>query len=618
MQPLQIGSNHRKTAQFVANRCKLNQSLFFCCNVCNMITALYRRNIKPGTEYNDLIPDSVCHSTFRGDGDTYHSMDLIQEFIEDYSDQVSKLAPQLKADTVEETVNNIYDFLYNHIQYKADGAAQEIRSPQCTWHSRSRGADCKSFSVFAGALCKELGIPFSIRKIQQPGDSDGNFSHVYIIVHQNNKPHLVIDATKHENTESFYIKKHDINMKHYGLNASRVTSNQNNCAFHDYFGRICNTLSDSNVCSTQINKLKENVNDHIKKTGHYPMVSVEVDTIYINGTPNKFTNSNGATVLVATKAKGLNSSAINKGADIAKKGIVKAIPKVLSSVKNLLSNLWAKFRCAITSSAWSTGEARRYESNMEEYFNTIINKISNQSDAYHTPNNLGETQFTKDLNKAILELWTETAKWQFEQDTYGSKHNRCTRDNRSGVIGTSQAYYKGIQELYQEVIKDGYPLISHMVQTNPLMDFHVQIRSGKSENTFTEVERTARAKKYNNPIPKINLPQVTVDIHELEKLDPSIRPNIPGSGFVSVPGFDTKLPPSGGGGGFAESIGEGGFAEAIKKPPTGTNNPPTFHTADGIVAKTNQPQKAGFSFLPALLIAGTAYGIYESQKKKKK
>jgi len=179
-----------------------------------MITALYRRAIKPGTQYNDLITSSQCESEFKGNGDTYRSMNLIKEFIEDYSYQVSKLAPLLKGKSLPETVNNIYDFLYWHLQYKADGAAQEIRSPQCAWHSRDRGTDCKSFSVFAGAILRELGIPFSIRKIQQPGDPTGVFSHVYIIVPQKNKPHLVIDATKHENTESIFINKYDIKMKH--------------------------------------------------------------------------------------------------------------------------------------------------------------------------------------------------------------------------------------------------------------------------------------------------------------------------------------------------------------------------------------------------------------------
>lgn len=568
-----------------------------------MITALYRRKIKPGTEYNDLIPDSACHSNFRGDGDTFHSMDLIQEFITDYSDQVSKLAPLLKGKTVEKTVTNIYNFIYNHIQYKADGAAQEIRSPQCTWHSRNRGADCKSFSVLAGALCKELGLPYSIRKIQQPGDSDGTYSHVYIIVHRNNKSHLVIDATKHENTESFYLKKHDISMKHYGLNASRIATNQKQCAFQDYFGRICNTLSNDGVCNTQINKLKDNVNNHVKRTGHYPLVTVEVDTVYINGTANKFRSPNGATVLIARKNEGLNSAAAAVGSEIISGALKDGVGSILGKIKGTIGKLWKKLTCKIRNSAWDTKMANAYASAIEQYFETALNSMSSKvasNDSYSTPNNLGESTFTKDLNRYILELWSEYAKYDYEKHTSGSTHNSCSKQARDSAMQAAMEYYKGMQEVYSLVKSSGYPLEHHMVLTNPVMNF--------SFNNLWDFQKSvdyARGKGYNRSIPQIQLPKITVNLTELAKLN-NPKPTIPGGDFITAPDF-------------GNGSGNTGGDNKIKPPKTGVGNSFTKAPPSSIakIRPGANQQKASFGFLPALLIAGAGYSVYKSQQTKK-
>lgn len=571
-----------------------------------MITALYRRNILPGTKYNDLIPSSECHSLYKGNGDTYHSMDLIKDFIVDYSYQVEKLAPLLLGNTLQRTVANIYDFLYNHIQYKADGAAQEIRSPQCAWHTRDRGTDCKSYSVFAGAICKELGLPFSIRKIQQSTDSPGNYSHVYIIVHDKSTYH-VIDATKHENTESSFIKKYDVSMKHYGLNAS-IADEQKHCAFHDYFGRICDTLTENGACSKQVNTLKNKVNDHIKETGAYPLVNVNVDTVYINSTPHTFRGSNGATVLVATKRKGLNSSAAAAGAALASGALKDGAGKILAKVKGSVGKIWKSITCKLRSSAWNEKMVKAYDSAIQSYFEQIINKLGNQPTAYYVPNNLGESQFTKDLNRHILEFWSENAKYEFENNTFGKGHNSCSKIAREAAIRITEEYYKGIMEVYSLLIDSGYPVEHHMVITSPLMNF-----AFNDLYDFNQTVDKARKEGHKMAVPQIQLPKVTVNVEELAKLE-NKRPNIPGNGLITAPsipgnnsgGGNTTNPPSTG----------GGSVLAPSNPNTGGGNisNPNF----GNIAQTQKPKQAGFGIVPALLIAAAGYGVIQSQSKKKK
>lgn len=197
-------------------------------------TALYRP-LQGGNYYSKLIPSSTCKRTNLGKGDTSFSMQGIKASILKNYKQCAKLAPQLQKGSTAATATAIYDFLYNHIQYKADEADQNLRSPACSWASRQDGIDCKSYSIFAGCLLAAMqpGIKFYIRRIKQPGMLPNEYTHVYIVVPKDQKTgslksgHYVIDATKHQNTEAAYIEKSDVYMdtlNHFGLQAPVTTS----------------------------------------------------------------------------------------------------------------------------------------------------------------------------------------------------------------------------------------------------------------------------------------------------------------------------------------------------------------------------------------------------------
>ena len=59
------------------------------------------------------------------------------EYIQKYKSDTAKLAPILKGKSLEETLRNNWNFVYNHIQYKLDTPGiEELRRPARTWAER--------------------------------------------------------------------------------------------------------------------------------------------------------------------------------------------------------------------------------------------------------------------------------------------------------------------------------------------------------------------------------------------------------------------------------------------------------------------------------------------------
>ncbi len=165
------------------------------------------------------------------------------QHVKEWAHQTKKLTKALglhkilQEKDISATVAVIYGFLYSHIQYSADWQTQNLRSPACSWYARKRGIDCKSYSIFAACILENLGLNYSIRRVKQPGSHPDLWSHVYVTVpldqtsnpqqQLDEKNYLVIDATKHENSEVAYLEKHDTIMsqkhKYVAMNAATGT-----------------------------------------------------------------------------------------------------------------------------------------------------------------------------------------------------------------------------------------------------------------------------------------------------------------------------------------------------------------------------------------------------------
>ncbi len=185
------------------------------------------RPLQEGKRFDALLPESFCKATTLRSGDTDITVNHMKKWVESHTHQTVKLANALKQNSLAETIQSIYNFLYHHIQYKADEKLQKLRSSACSWYQRKDGIDCKSFSIFASSLLTNLKIPHYIRKVKQPGYFPDEYTHVYVVVPLNGKSltngYYVIDATKHENTEVLFLKSKDTFMSelpHVGLNGA--------------------------------------------------------------------------------------------------------------------------------------------------------------------------------------------------------------------------------------------------------------------------------------------------------------------------------------------------------------------------------------------------------------
>ena len=163
------------------------------------INQLLYRPISRSKKYDKYFPKVSCQSTFLKEATTTGGLELMKQWSKKYAHQTEKIAKKLQGKTLPETINNIYNWLYNHLQYDADGYEQKLKSPACSYFMRFEGIDCKSYSLFASSILLNLGIAHKFRKVVQPSDPN-RWSHVYVVVPYKNQE-LIIDATKSINTE---------------------------------------------------------------------------------------------------------------------------------------------------------------------------------------------------------------------------------------------------------------------------------------------------------------------------------------------------------------------------------------------------------------------------------
>lgn len=258
------------------------------------ISTVLKRNLKGGKEFDILMPRVRCKTTPLGNGDTFFTVDRMKDWIEKFRHQTAKLALRLEGQTVEETVNNIYNFLYNHIQYTADGSLQQLRSPACTWMQRKQGVDCKSYSVFASCILSNLGIKHAVRQVRQAYFYPEEFTHVYVVVfkdqdkenYSENAPTYVIDATKHENTEVNYIEKVDQFMNklsHVGLNAPQDERTAN---IITNFNTFCQFLIENGIPVATVDAIRAEVSKYTSR-GEDPKFEIYDKGIVVSGKPFK-------------------------------------------------------------------------------------------------------------------------------------------------------------------------------------------------------------------------------------------------------------------------------------------------------------------------------------------
>ena len=92
--------------------------------------------------------------------------------------QISVLARKLQGINNLETGRNIWQYLLNNVNYRADVGKQEIKSPARLINDRV--GDCKSYSLFTAVILRFLGIPHVFRFVSY--DTRKEATHVYVVI----------------------------------------------------------------------------------------------------------------------------------------------------------------------------------------------------------------------------------------------------------------------------------------------------------------------------------------------------------------------------------------------------------------------------------------------------
>lgn len=179
------------------------------------------RVIKDGSEFNRFFqfPEDKDRIIIE-DGEVYETVDLMKRVVWKYINDTKQIASYLKGNSLRKTSENIWNFLYHHIQYKLDKKGlEQLRRPNRSWVERKTGIDCDCFSIFVSSILTNLKIPHSFRITKYNKDV---FQHVYVIVPDGQgKDYYTIDCVLGQfNYEKPFTEKKDFSMSLNGINVA--------------------------------------------------------------------------------------------------------------------------------------------------------------------------------------------------------------------------------------------------------------------------------------------------------------------------------------------------------------------------------------------------------------
>jgi hypothetical protein len=207
------------------------------------------RPIKKGKEYDKLFskPDKRDRIIIE-DGEVEQTVDLMTKVVWKYLDDTKRIAKHLRANNLHETANNIWDFLYHHIQYRLDEKGlEQLRRPARSWYERQTGIDCDCFSIFASSILTNLKIPhkFRITKYDR-----GVFQHVYVVI-PHKQSYIIIDPVLHQfNYEKPFTEKKDFSMNLDGINVAVLSGTTGN--------DLCDTIMSTELEEYDLGSPNEN------------------------------------------------------------------------------------------------------------------------------------------------------------------------------------------------------------------------------------------------------------------------------------------------------------------------------------------------------------------------
>ena len=140
------------------------------------------RAIRPLSDYAHLIPSR--RMLLRKDpvvlyGTTAETAVLIREMARQNRWHTKALAERLAGESLDATLRNIYNFVYDHVAYVRDAPTREqVRTPLRTLYDQQ--GDCDCYATLIASMLENLGVAYRVRLAAYHGRD--YFQHVYIVV----------------------------------------------------------------------------------------------------------------------------------------------------------------------------------------------------------------------------------------------------------------------------------------------------------------------------------------------------------------------------------------------------------------------------------------------------
>ncbi len=146
------------------------------------LVASEKRNIKSGAQYDKYFTAPKRNDKYLSyAGTTNDTIGFMSDIIKNTLDDTKKIAQVLKGNNMQSTLSNIFNFIFEHIQYKPDDPMnEELRRPKRAWADRVTGVDCDCYSILIGSILSNLNIPFALRMVKINGKP--YYQHVYVVV----------------------------------------------------------------------------------------------------------------------------------------------------------------------------------------------------------------------------------------------------------------------------------------------------------------------------------------------------------------------------------------------------------------------------------------------------
>lgn len=152
-------------------------------------------------------------------------IDAILDAHRRHAQDYSKISSFFNAGSKMQTAKKIYNFLKNNVRYVIEpGSKQTVKSPAAILATGY--GDCKHYSLFAGGILQNLGIPFAYRFASYKM-FDKQPQHVFVVVNPGTSNEIWIDPVVGEfNYKKPYTYAIDKKMALYSISGIGATAQQ--------------------------------------------------------------------------------------------------------------------------------------------------------------------------------------------------------------------------------------------------------------------------------------------------------------------------------------------------------------------------------------------------------